>query len=127
MNSNRPYLIRALFEWICDNDCTPYLLIDANHADVQVPTEHVEQGRIVLSIAPRSVRGLELGNERIAFDARFGGREFPVSLPVTAVQAIYAKETGEGMTFAAPAAAADADAAPPEPKGDSKSHLKVVK
>ena len=85
MTSNRPYLIRALYEWLVDNDLTPYLLVDANRDSVHVPERYVEDGRIVLNVSPNAVRDLTLGNELIAFEARFGGAAFAISLPPEAV------------------------------------------
>lgn len=100
MTSNRPYLIRALYEWIADNDMTPHLLVDAERPDVVVPRDYVVDGRIVLNVAASAVQGLVLGNEAILFSARFGGRPFPVELPIAAVVGIYARENGQGMLFA---------------------------
>lgn len=99
MTSNRPYLIRALFDWILDNDMTPHLLVDAEHPEAFVPREFVEEGRIVLNVAPRAVKDLVLGNENISFSARFGGVARQVDLPPRAVIGIYARENGHGMLF----------------------------
>ncbi|NBC49095.1 MAG: ClpXP protease specificity-enhancing factor [Gammaproteobacteria bacterium] len=100
MTSNRPYLIRALYEWIADNQMTPHLLVDANHPEAVVPGDYVADGRIVLNVAAVAVHGLVLGNDAIRFSARFGGKPFPVELPVAAVLGIYARENGQGMLFA---------------------------
>ncbi|MFP4279892.1 MAG: ClpXP protease specificity-enhancing factor [Halochromatium sp.] len=100
MTSNRPYLIRALYEWIADNGMTPHLLVDAERPDVVVPRDYVVDGRIVLNVAATAVQSLVLGNEAILFSARFGGRPFPVELPIAAVVGIYARENGQGMLFA---------------------------
>lgn len=97
MTSNRPYLIRAMYEWIGDNDMTPYLLVDASHPQLHCPPQAVQDGRIVLNVAARAVAQLELGNEMISFKARFGGVSQDVFVPLGAVQAIYAQETGQGM------------------------------
>lgn len=99
MTSNRPYLIRALYEWITDNGFTPYLLVDASREDVLVPAEFVEEGRIVLNVSPGAVRGLQLGNELIHFGARFSGSAMEVHLPPAAVLGVYARENGKGMLF----------------------------
>jgi stringent starvation protein B len=99
MTSNRPYLIRALYEWIADNDMTPHLLVDATQAGVCVPREYVADGRIVLNVAAGAVHGLALGDDSVTFSARFGGRPFPVEIPVSAVLGIYARENGHGMLF----------------------------
>ncbi len=129
MTSNRPYLIRALYEWLVDNDLTPYLLVDAHRDAVHVPDHYVEEGRIVLNVSPNAVRDLELGNELIAFEARFGGSAFPISLPPDAVLGVYARENGKGMLFPD-----DEDSRPEPPQPDrptpppsGKPALKVVK
>lgn len=99
MTSHRPYLLRALYEWIADNGMTPHLLVDATRPAVQVPTHAVKDGKIVLNVAARAVSHLEMGNDVIRFSARFGGVSHPVSVPVGAVLAIYARETGQGMAL----------------------------
>lgn len=99
MTSHRPYLLRALYEWIADNGMTPHLLVDATRQGVHVPSHAVKDGKIVLNIAERAVSHLEMGNEAIRFSARFGGVSYPVSVPVQAVLAIYARETGQGMAL----------------------------
>ncbi len=97
MTSHRPYLLRALYAWIADNRMTPHLLVDATRPGVQVPPSAVQDGRVVLNVAERAVVGLDMGNELIAFTARFGGVSQPVRVPVSAVLAIYARENGQGM------------------------------
>jgi len=99
MTSNRPYLLRAFYEWIVDNGMTPHLLVDAACRDVIVPSQCVVDNRIILNIHPQAVHNLELGNDRIVFGARFGGRPCQISLPVDAVIAIYARENGKGLIF----------------------------
>lgn len=99
MTSHRPYLLRALYEWIADNGMTPHLLVDATRPNVQVPVHAVKDGRVVLNVAERAVSRLEMGNDVIRFSARFGGVSHPVSVPVGAVLAIYARETGQGMAL----------------------------
>src|SRR5690606_17165246 len=99
MTSNRPYLIRALYEWILDNDCTPHLIVDAEMPGVTVPRSYVRDGKIVLNMAPRAVSGLSLGNEEICVGARFGGTPLEVQIAVIAVEGIYARENREGMVF----------------------------
>lgn len=100
MTSSRPYLIRALYDWIIDNGLTPYLLVDASREGVVAPTDFADDsGRLVLNISPRAVRGLDLGQEDICFNARFGGTPWDVNLPTAAVIAIYARENGQGMMF----------------------------
>jgi len=99
MTSHRPYLLRALAEWIADNDMTPHLLVDATQAGVQVPASAVKEGRVVLNIATRAVAHLVIDNLTVSFSARFGGVSYPVSVPISAVLAIYARETGQGMAL----------------------------
>ena len=99
MTSHRPYLLRALYEWIADNGMTPHILVDAQQPGVQVPAHTIKDGRVVLNIAERAVSRLEMGNDAIRFSARFGGVSYPVTVPVQAVLAIYARETGQGMAL----------------------------
>lgn len=99
MTSNRPYLIRAVYEWIADNDMTPHLLVDAQHSGLRVPVQAVKDGRVVLNIAARAVNQLDLGNQEIRFLARFGGVSQSVRIPLPAVLAIYALESGQGMAL----------------------------
>ena len=133
MGSNRPYLLRALNEWINDNGMTPYLLVDAERDGVQVPPSTVKEGRVVLNIAPRAVAQLAIDNQGVSFLARFGGVSQSVYVPVAAVLAIYAQETGQGMMLPDDGAE-DTEAGPPEPpspepggEGPRRSHLRVVK
>ena len=133
MTSSRPYLLRAIYEWIVDNGLTPYLLVNADYPDVQVPVEHVNNGKIILNVAPGAVQSLDLGATDVSFNARFGGRPMNLFFPVAAVLAIYARENGRGMVFS------DSDdtppTRPPEPqKGDkpekgksAQPTLRVVK
>ncbi len=99
MTSLKPYLIRAIYDWIVDNSCTPYLLVNAEAKDVIAPRQYVEDGRIVLNLRPQAVQGLALGDRLIEFSARFGGTPMQVKVPVAAVMAIYARENGRGMVF----------------------------
>ena len=121
MTSSRPYLLRAVYEWIADNELTPQIVVDAQHDQVQVPTTYVRDGKIVLNISPTAVRGLSLGNEWVEFSARFDGRALDVVVPVDAVLAIMARENGTGMSFPEPRS----DEPPPEAR--RRPHLKVVK
>lgn len=100
MTSTRPYLIRAFYDWIVDNDCSPYIVINANIEGVNVPEEYVESGQIVLNVAVSAVNGLVLGDHAIEFQARFGGKIRQIYAPMKSVVAIYAKENGRGMVFA---------------------------
>jgi len=99
MTSSRPYLVRALYEWIVDNDCTPHLLVNADHAGVQVPDGFASDGQIVLNVAPSAVRQLQMDNQAISFEGRFGGVPHSLHVPSAAVMAIYARENGQGMVF----------------------------
>ncbi|MGH8031673.1 MAG: ClpXP protease specificity-enhancing factor [Luteimonas sp.] len=99
MTSHRPYLLRALYEWIADNGMTPHVLVDATRDGVRVPPHTVKDGKVVLNIADRAVAKLELDNDSIRFTARFGGVSHPVLVPIAAVLAIYARETGQGMAL----------------------------
>jgi len=99
MTSNRPYMIRALYEWITDNRMTPHLLVDATHPQAVVPAWFVEDRKIVLNISPTAVRALVLGNGDIEFGARFGDVAMEVRVPVEAVLGIYARENGHGILF----------------------------
>jgi stringent starvation protein B len=135
MTSSRPYLIRALYEWIDDNGLTPHLLVNAEYPGVEVPRQHVHEGRIVLNINPSAVRDLRLGNEWIEFSARFGGIARLVRIPLAAVQAIYARENGQGMAFGdetpdetQPETDPQPEPEPPTPSGPARRPvLKIVK
>ncbi|URL60281.1 MULTISPECIES: ClpXP protease specificity-enhancing factor [Luteibacter] len=146
MTSNRPYLLRAIYDWISDNGLTPYVLVDAAKPGVKVPAHVVKNGQVVLNLAMRAVGNLDLGNDRIAFQARFSGVSQSIVIPVQAVLALYAQENGQGMMFPAdendalpsngPEAADEANEAnetPPNVGGDDDRpkrgapHLRVVK
>ena len=99
MMPRRPYLLRAFYEWIVDNELTPYIVVDATMNGVRVPEEFIQDGQIVLNVAPNSVGNLEMGNEAVTFNARFGGRPHSLILPLYAIQAIYARENGAGTMF----------------------------
>jgi len=99
MTSSRPYLVRAMYQWIVDNGMTPHILVDATMDGVQVPEQHIQDGKIVLNIAPMAIQGLTLGDADISFSARFGGQSRSLSVPQLAVLAIYARENGQGMMF----------------------------
>lgn len=126
MTPSRPYFVRAIYEWLNDNQLTPYLLVDATSAGVQVPAAFVKDGRIVLNIAMGAVRDLLLRNEDVSFSARFGGVPMQVYVPMAAVLAIYSRENGQGMFFdeedypadAQPAAPAAAPALAPVPAAE---------
>ena len=117
MSSNRPYLLRAIYDWISDNDLTPYVLVDAGVAGVRVPPQVVKNGQVVLNLAMRAVANLDLGNDWISFQARFSGVSQSIQIPVQAVLALYAQENGQGMMF--PADEEGGDAPPPSgPESD---------
>lgn len=99
MLSNRPYLLRAFFQWITDSDCTPILVIDANHPRCKIPRNYVEGGEIVFNISSQAVRDLKITNELIEFKASFSGVIHIISAPIKAALAIYAEENGEGIFF----------------------------
>lgn len=99
MNSSVPYLIRAINEWILDNDCTPYMIVDATMDDVSVPLEYVKDGQIVLNVSPKAIRDLSISDEFVMFSGRFAGMAHEVYAPIDAVMGIIAKENGEGMWF----------------------------
>lgn len=120
MTSNKPYFIRAIFDWIVDNELTPYLLVNAEYQGVEVPQEFVNGGQIVLNISPKACRGLHLDNDRILFTARFSGQTTQIFLPPAAVLAIYAKENGRGMEFEV-----EYDTAPPSARSAAKSKSNV--
>lgn len=130
VSSRRPYLIRAIYEWVLDNGLTPHILVAADAEAVEVPAEFVtEEGRITINVSPSAVQGLEFGNHLIHFSARFSGKPCEVSVPPGAVLALYARENGEGMLFGE---VEDPEPTPPDSPtddgGESKGgHLKVVK
>ncbi|HEC74457.1 MAG TPA: ClpXP protease specificity-enhancing factor [Methylophaga aminisulfidivorans] len=99
MTPQKPYLIRAIHEWLLDNACTPYILVNTKFEGVEVPLEFVRDNRIVLNIEPEAVRDLNISNDWISFSARFAGKPMDIFIPTLAVQAIYGKENNEGMFF----------------------------
>jgi stringent starvation protein B len=99
MNSSRPYLLRALYEWIVDNGCTPHIIVDATIDRVDVPSQYVKDGQIVLNLSPSAVIELQLGDDSVSFNGRFGGRPTDVFIPIAAVLGVYARENGQGMAF----------------------------
>lgn len=125
MTSNRPYLLRALYQWITDNGMTPHILVDAEIDGVDVPDHTVQKGKVVLNVSSSAAEELLLDNDHISFKARFSGRPHVIMVPMIAVIAIYARENGQGMMFAqddTPTPPVDGSDQPP-----SRSHLKVVK
>ena len=139
MKARRPYLLRAIHEWISDSLCTPHIVVDANMKDVEVPRQYVKDGKIVLNVSWNATANLRLGNDEVSFSGRFGGVSLSVRVPIEAVLAIYARETGQGMIFSdedakptppgdgpepAPGAASDGK---PADAGKRRARLKVVK
>ncbi|WP_372809608.1 ClpXP protease specificity-enhancing factor [Litorivivens sp.] len=110
MSSSRPYMIRAIYEWILDNSCTPYLLVNARSEGVVVPQAYVQDGQIVLNVSETAVVDLQIDSGFVSFGGRFGGVAQDVWVPIDAVLAIYARENGQGMMF-------EAEDSPP-PGGD---------
>ena len=135
MTSSRPYLVRALYEWILDNHCTPHVLVDALWPGVEVPQEYVKNGQIVLNISPSAVTQLEITNDLLTFRGRFAGIPQDICVPIDGVLGIYARENGQGMIFEPsenePDPEHDPDPAPePESKPDGskgRPSLRVVK
>ena len=138
MTSNKPYLLRALNEWILDNGQTPHVIVDINAEGVDVPDQAIQDGKLVLNIAPQATLDLEISNEFISFQARFAGSPYDIFLPIDAVMAIYARENGQGMMFAQgkeEAVKEDAgkengkdDASNDKPDDSSRGpHLKLIK
>lgn len=136
--SRRPYLIRAIHEWCCDNGHTPHLLVAADYPGVVVPREFVQEGRITLNVSPMAVQNLNLQSEPLWFSARFGGKSFDVQVPAGAVLAVFARENGEGVLFGevenaegeAPLAAPGGhhpEPEPPKPPRPGRPQLRVVK
>ncbi|MEM8562287.1 MAG: ClpXP protease specificity-enhancing factor [Pseudomonadota bacterium] len=128
MTPSRPYIMRALYEWIVDNDCTPYVLVDADVNDVLVPQQFVKDGQIVLNISPGAVMDLNITNDAMAFNGRFGGVATDIYVPINAVVGIYARENGQGMVFEQEDATPPPEEPPPDPiKPKGGPSLKIVK
>ncbi|OTG98623.1 ClpXP protease specificity-enhancing factor [Acinetobacter sp. ANC 4973] len=99
LTPTRPYLARAIYEWICDNNLTPHLLVDATQPNTMVPEQFIQDGQIVLNLAPHAVHQLNMSNHTITFSARFGGVSRDIYIPLNAVIGIYARENGQGLFF----------------------------
>ena len=130
MTQSRPYLLRGIYDWLIENEQTPYLLVDAEAQGVIVPREHVQDGKIILNISLTATRDLELANDSVSFNARFGGKPMKVNVPIMATLALYSKENGRGMMF--PEEGSDNDPLSPEPgpgkeESPQKPHLTLVK
>lgn len=136
MTTMKPYLVRAVYQWLVDNGDTPYLLVNTQAKHVDVPSEHIKDNRIVLNISPSSVRAFDILDQAITFEARFSGRARSLWVPIAAIEALYGREHGEGMSFEVDL---DEDGSAPDPTdsvtqesveanpGAKVSHLKVVK
>jgi stringent starvation protein B len=109
VRSRRPYLLRAMHEWISDSNQTPHIVVDASLEGVEVPRQYVQGGKIILNVSSNATSNLSLGNDVVRFRARFGAATYDVSVPIVAVLGIYARETGQGMIFS------EADTPPPQP------------
>ncbi|NQY25655.1 MAG: ClpXP protease specificity-enhancing factor [Piscirickettsiaceae bacterium] len=127
MTSQKPYLVRAIYEWLLDNQLTPYLLVNTTIDGVQVPHDYINDNKIVLNIAPNAISNFHANNEWVSFSARFSGKPMELFVPITAILAIYSKENNEGMFFTD-----DEPLKPPTPSKSSsikraQPKLKVVK
>ena len=141
MTPNRPYLLRAFYDWIVDNDCTPHLVVNAEYPAVQVPVQFVQDGQIVLNISPSAVTQFDMDNQQLSFNARFSGQPMQVYVPMGAVLAIYARENGEGTVFTQETfpeyeeeqqaeheeAVEATEEKPKEPEKKKGAHLRVIK
>ncbi|MFC0142095.1 ClpXP protease specificity-enhancing factor [Erwinia mallotivora] len=128
LTARRPYLLRALYDWLLDNQLTPHLVVDINLPGVMVPLEYARDGQIVLNIAPRAVGDLQLGNDEVTFNARFGGVPRQVIVPLPAVMAIYARENGAGTMFEPEPVYENAGEESPssQPDGSTGSMMSVI-
>ena len=129
LSSQRPYLLRAMHEWMTDNALTPHIVVAADSDGVSVPTEHIQDGKIVLNASYAATRGLVIGNDYVAFEARFNGVPRSINVPISAVLGVYAKENGQGMIFSDEPGEPPPETPPEDsgPKAGSKPKLKVVK
>ena len=131
--SKRPYLIRAMHEWMGDNGHTPHIVVDAGIDGVAVPAQHVKDGKIILNISESAAHNLKMTNDAVSFRARFGGVPFDVWVPMASVMGIYARETGQGMIFSHDSDKPDIDDKTGEPTAQdtvsarARSHLRVIK
>jgi stringent starvation protein B len=130
MKSSRPYLVRALYDWIVDNGCTPFVLVDAHCSGVEVPQQYVKNGQIVLNVSPGAVANLLMSNDDLRFRGRFGGVPVEIVAPMAAILGIYARENGQGMVFEpeTPGAPPPGDGGSPESAAPAgRPSLRVVK
>jgi len=127
MTSSRPYLLRAMYEWIVDNGMTPYILVDTKNDQVIIPRQFEEDGKIVLNLGPTAVQSLDLGIEAVNFDARFDGTSMDVVVPIEFILAIYTRENGQGMMFAEEDLPPPGDDSQDDASKQKTPHLRVVK
>lgn len=134
MTSTKPYLIRAIYEWLLDNSLTPYLMVDVDHEGVKVPEDQVEDGQIILDLSPDVIRSLEMTNKAVEFYAQFSRVKHHLYIPVSAVVALYAYENGRGMVFTDEHDEDDDSGTIGDSPGDTQDqkkkgppHLKIVK
>jgi stringent starvation protein B len=138
--SQKPYLLRALHEWMTDNQQTPHMVVDAALSGVEVPRQFVQNGKIILNISYSATQNLTMGNDLVRFHARFGSATYDVRVPMQAVLGVYARETGQGMVFSENDAPPSPDPNAPGPNSSGpqppalsetgaqkRSHLKVIK
>lgn len=137
ISPRRPYLLRAMHEWMSDNQQTPHMVVDAAVEGVEVPRQYIQEGKIILNISHSATGGLVLGNDKVEFNARFGGATYQVSVPLQAVLGIYARETGQGMIFSEAdwptntppktPAPSEGSSSTPTSKNAKRPQLKVIK
>ena len=122
--AQRPYLLRAMHEWMTDNALTPHIVVDATSVDLNLSAEHIRDNKIVLNVSYSATRGLVIGNDAVAFEARFNGVPTPLNVPIDAVLGIYARESGQGMVFSEESESPTDD---PGPDDGKRPALRVVK
>lgn len=127
MTSSKPYLVRALYEWILDNETTPYILVDTSGDKLRIPSGIATDGKVVLNLAPQAIQDLDITNDYISFSARFSGVAQEIYCPMNSLMAIYARENGEGMMFPAEESEADGETDRPDEDKPSGPTLKVIK
>jgi stringent starvation protein B len=127
VRSRRPYLLRAMHEWISDSNQTPHIVVDASLEGVEVPRQYVQGGKIILNVSSSATSMLSLGNDLVRFRARFGAATYDVSVPIVAVLGIYARETGQGMIFSEADTPPQPPAPPSEPAPTTSTENKRVK
>jgi stringent starvation protein B len=125
MLSQKPYLLRAIYEWIVDDQCTPYVMVNAELPNVDVPREFIKDGKIVFNLSPASVKKLQISNDELYFKARFSGVDRKIYVPMQAVTAIYAMENGQGMVFEEDLISSPEDS-DKSPSGSDEGHLHLV-